>query len=121
MWEFQKKTFANSSENQAQLDMAMSRFERDFIIHCAKFDHTSICWSALFCCFKKKHARREDSGVRWCLRSREQGTFSPEWDLAGRVRCRMGVGEVGEGRGAHLCVSVCVPCRVPRGRLDQEF
>lgn len=93
MWEFQKKTFVNSSENQAQLDTATSMFEKDFIIHCIKCDHISMCGPALFCL----SVHREHGGVRWCLRNWKQSTFSSDWGLAGRVNCGMGVQEAGEG------------------------
>lgn len=95
MWEFQKMTFVNSSEKHAQWDITLSRFEKDFRSHCTVCAHIRIiCWSALFCL----SALRENAEVRWCLRPWKQGTFSPEWDLAGGRNCGMGMGEGGEGR-----------------------
>lgn len=43
----------SSPENQFQLGREMPRFERDFLICCAKFDHIGICGSALFTCSRK--------------------------------------------------------------------
>lgn len=43
----------NSSENQVQMGIAMSGFEKDFVIHCLKFDYAGVCGSSLVCCLGK--------------------------------------------------------------------